>query len=88
MASIKDLKKEIRYLLGDLIDVIVIHQVTTNKNGEASQKLINDIEDFYDKLSEKIHTPKVENKKAHFGGIRKEFEEGLVAFVERINGLS
>ena len=86
MASVKNLKKEVNYVLGDIINIVYIWEMTTTgKPTEASDALLDSI---FDTLMTKINQKGVENKKVHFKQIRKEFEEAANQFVAKVNELN
>lgn len=89
MASVKNLKKEINYVLGDIVNIVYIWEMsTTGKPTEASDKLIDEIYETFDALMTKANQKDVENKKAHFKQIRNEYEAAANQFVAKINGLN
>ena len=88
MASVKNLKKEINYVLGDLVNIVYVYEMTHGgKPTEATDVIVDEIYDNYDALVTKINLKDVENKKAHFKQIRKEYEATANQIVEKINGL-
>ena len=86
MASIKNLKKDINYVLGDVIEYALDVSVLKNepKQGDA---IIDEAIETFDNLVAKINASKVENKKAHFRAINEELETKAKALVEKINKL-
>lgn len=89
MASRKQFKKEINYILGDLIDAIAIWEITTNNAGNASsQALIGEVIAQYDAYITKINNPEGENKGVFFKNLRKEFFQQVENLVEKINSLN
>jgi len=76
MASIKKLKKDINYVLGDLIGMIseIEHKgekkIIENKNAIEEQ-----IYGVYDDLISRINKKDVENKKQHLKEIAQHLEE-------------
>jgi hypothetical protein len=89
MASVKNLKKEINYVLGDIVNIVYIWEMsTTGKPTESSDKLIDEVYETFDALMTKANQKDVENKKAHFKQIRKEYEEAANQFVAKINELN
>lgn len=84
MASIKNLKKDIHYVLGDIIDVCLTKEA--GKAAEA-QKIIDDAVDTFDGLIAKIYQKEVSNKKAHYSAINQELEKEAGALLERANSL-
>uniref|UniRef100_UPI00404A1C4B hypothetical protein n=1 Tax=Flavobacterium sp. TaxID=239 RepID=UPI00404A1C4B len=88
MASVKNLKKEINYVLGDLVNIVYIWEMTNGgKPSETSDALVEEIYENYDNFVTKIRDKKVENKKAHFKQIRAEYENVANQIVAKINEL-
>ncbi len=83
MASIKNLKKDIDYVLGDIIDIVVL------KGGDEkkSEALIEETFVTFDELISKIHTKNIENKKQHFKAIQVDLETKANALLEKANKL-
>ena len=49
MASVKNLKKEINYVLGDIVNIVYIWEMSTaGKPTEASDKLVDEIYETFD----------------------------------------
>ena len=89
MASVKNLKKEINYVLGDIVNIVYIWEMsTTGKPTEASDKLIDEIYETFDALMTRANQKDVENRKAHFKQIRNDYEAAANQFVAKINGLN
>jgi hypothetical protein len=88
MANIRDLKKDINYVLGDIIEAVYIVEATQDKQGsKEGLAIIDKAITTFDELIAKVNRKDVEDKKAHFKGIRKELEESATALVEKINKL-
>jgi vacuolar-type H+-ATPase subunit H len=86
MASIKNLKKDINYVLGDVIDYAL--DVSILKNApEKGDQIIDEAIATFDGLVAKINAKGVENKKSHFKTINQELEEKAKGLVEKINAL-
>lgn len=88
MANIRDLKKDINFVLGDIIDAVYVWEVI-NPDAEASkgEAVIDDAIETFDALIAKVNDRKVENRKKHIKAVRTELEEKATALVERINKL-
>lgn len=85
MGSIRNLKKEINYVLGDILDAAEVNlEMQENITQEQVDALSNEVFSTYDKLITDINK-KVENRKAHIKAVRKEFDEKAHSFVEQIN---
>jgi hypothetical protein len=88
MANIRNLKKDINYVLGDIIEAVYIWEYSnTSKDTKKSEAIIDDAISTFDELIAKINANGVENKKAHFKSIQNELEEKGRALVDRINKL-
>jgi hypothetical protein len=89
MASVKNLKKEINYVLGDLVNIVYVWEMTNGgKPTEATDAIVDGIYDQYDEFLTKINNKKVENKKEHYKQIRKEYEDAANQIVAKINDLN
>lgn len=88
MANIKNLKKDINYVLGDIIEAVYLYELTTTgKPSAETDALIDEAIAAFDGLIAKVNAKKVENKKAHFSQINKDLEETANQLVAKINAL-
>jgi hypothetical protein len=88
MANVKNLKKDINFVIGDIIDAIYLREIITNgKPTEASQKMIDEAVAIFDELIARVNAKKVENKKVHFNQISKDLESKGLQLIEKINSL-
>jgi hypothetical protein len=89
MASIRNLKKEINYTLGDIIEAAYIWELTNpKKDTKKSEAIIDETIDVFDELITKLNLKDVENKKQHFKSINQELENQGRKLIEKINALS
>jgi len=89
MASIRELKKDINYVLGDIIEAVYIWELTNpSKDTKKSEAIIDEAIETFDRLIEKIHQKDVDNKKQHFTNISIELEEKGRGLIDKINQLS
>lgn len=88
MANKRTLKRDINYVMGDIIEAAYLHQITNPKEDPAKSEAVVDqaIADF-DELIGKMNQKDVENKKQHFKNIEKELEAKAQALVEKVNAL-
>ncbi|QCW99248.1 hypothetical protein FGM00_03655 [Aggregatimonas sangjinii] len=88
MASIKELKKDVNNVLGDIIEAVYIVEAANGK-GETKEgaKIIDDAIAVFDDLIVKINDRKVENRKKHLKSVRTELESKAKGLVEEINKL-
>ena len=88
MANVRNLKKDINYVLGDIIEAVYLFEMsTTGKPTEASNAVIDEAISAFDNLITKVNAKKVEDKKAHFKQINTELEQVANQLVEKINAL-
>jgi ATP adenylyltransferase/5',5'''-P-1,P-4-tetraphosphate phosphorylase II len=88
MPSVRNLKKDINYVLGDIIEAVYICEMTgAGKPTEATNAIIDEAITSFDALITKVNEKKIENKKAHFKKINAELEETASQLVAKINAL-
>ncbi|WP_395053812.1 hypothetical protein [Flavobacterium sp.] len=88
MPSVKNLKKDINFVLGDIIEAVYIYEMsTTGKPSEKTNAVIDEAIATFDNLIVKVNAKKVEDKKAHFKQINVELEQAANQLVEKINTL-
>ncbi|RNC87491.1 MAG: hypothetical protein ED555_14265 [Allomuricauda sp.] len=88
MASIRDLKKDINFVLGDIIEAVYIWEAATDNNGSKEGTVIidNAIEAF-DNLMAQVNKKDVQDNKAHFKGVRADLETKSNKLIEAVNKL-
>ena len=84
MASIRNLKKDINYVLGDIIDAVYFTGKMQTEEGKA---LVTEILNDFDTLIDKVADTTVENRGAHLKQVRRDFEQKAVALIEKLNAL-
>lgn len=88
MASVKNLKKDINFVLGDIIEAVYLWELSTpGKPTQDSEALIDEAIVTFDNLMKKVNEKNVENKKEHFRNINKQLEESAGQLVGKINNL-
>ncbi len=88
MASIKNLKKDINFVLGDIIEECYTYELLNPKaNVKASEAIIDETIEAFDTLIEKVNQKDVSDKKAHFNAINKELESTAKKLIEKVNKL-
>ncbi|MEJ2113227.1 MAG: hypothetical protein P8X62_05880 [Flavobacteriaceae bacterium] len=88
MANVRDLKKDINYVLGDIIEAVYDWELSnTDKDTKKSEAIIDEAIDTFDELIAKVNAKDVENKKAHFKAINQELEKKGRVLIEKINKL-
>jgi hypothetical protein len=84
MASIRNLKKDINYVLGDIIDAVYF---TGKMQTEEGKDLVTEILNDFDTLIDKVADKTVENRGAHLKQVRRDFEQKAGALIEKLNAL-
>jgi hypothetical protein len=88
MANVKNLKKDINYVLGDIIEAVYLYELTsTGKPTEETNALIDEAIAAFDALIVKVNQKNVENKKSHFKQINVELEQVANQLIAKINDL-
>jgi hypothetical protein len=88
MANIRDLKKDINYVLGDIIEAVYIVEAANNKQGsKEGEKIIDGAIETFDDLIAKVNQRDVENRQAHLKGVRQELEKKGKDLIEKLNKL-
>ena len=88
MGNVRDLKKDINYVLGDIIEAVYIWEyANTDKDTKNSEAIIDEAIATFDDLIAKVNDRSVENKKTHFKAINKDLEEKGQVLIEKINKL-
>jgi ATP adenylyltransferase/5',5'''-P-1,P-4-tetraphosphate phosphorylase II len=88
MPSVRNLKKDINFVLGDIIEAVYICEMTTEgKPTDQTNAIIDEAIASFDALITKVNDKKVEDKKAHFKQINSELEQTANQLVAKINAL-
>ena len=88
MANIRILKKDINYVLGDIIEAVYIWELSNpEKDNKKAEAVIDDAITTFDELIVKVNANDIENKKKHFKEVNAELETKGRALIERINKL-
>lgn len=86
MGSIRNLKKEINHVLGDILDAAEVNlEMAEAVTQEQADAFSEEVYATYDKLISDINNKEVESRKTHIKAVKKEFEEKAHSFVEQIN---
>lgn len=89
MASIRDLKKDINYVLGDIIEAVYVWEATSKKsNSKEGSSIIDSAIKVFDDLIVKVNKKGVDNKQSHFKKVRVELEEKATGLIEKLNKLA
>jgi len=88
MASIKNLKKDINNVLGDVIEECYMYEIINpTVDTKKSQAIIDEAVEAFDTLIVKMSDKKVENKKAHFNSVQSDLQTTATKLLEKINNL-
>lgn len=87
--NLRDIKKDIEYLLGEFIDDCSLFLAFNpdESRDEHIAKLIDESVDLYNELKDKVNAKVEGNKKAYYNGIRKELVDGLDALCEKLSAV-
>ncbi|MGO4911447.1 hypothetical protein [Leeuwenhoekiella sp. W20_SRS_FM14] len=88
MANIRDLKKDINFVLGDIIDAVYLWEALNPKEDRTkSEAIVDDAIATFDELIVKVNNNKVENRSKHLKEVNAELETKGRALIERVNAL-
>jgi hypothetical protein len=89
MASVKNLKKEINYVVSDIIEECYMWQILQDdtKIADKAEKIIDEAITTFDELIEKVNTKNIDNKKAHFKAISADLEKKADVLLSKIEKL-
>jgi len=88
MASKKNLKKDINYVIGDIIEATYLTEMANGgKPTAATDAIVEEAISTFDELIHRVNIRKVEDKKAHFTQINKDLESKALGLIEKINSL-
>jgi len=88
MANVRNLKKDINYVLGDIIEAVYLFEMSTSgKPTPETNALIDEAIASFDNLITKVNAKNVENKKAHFKQISTDLEQAANQLIAKINEL-
>ena len=88
MANKRDLKKDINYVLGDIIEAVYVWELANaEKPTKESEAVIDEAITTFDELITRVNDRSVENKKTHFNAIGNDLESKGRGLIEKINKL-
>jgi len=88
MANKRDLKKDINYVLGDIIEAVYVWELANaEKPTKQSDAIIDEAIATFDELITRANDRSVDNKKAHFKAIHNDLEAKGKALIGKINAL-
>ncbi|KAA1242335.1 hypothetical protein [Aquimarina sp. RZ0] len=88
MANKRDLKKDINYVLGDIIEEVYIWEENNpDKDKKAGEDIIDEAIASFDGFMARVSDREVENTAKHFKSIREDLEVTAKSLVEKVNSL-
>ena len=88
MANIRDLKKDVNYVLGDLIETVYAWELANpSADTASSEAIIDEAIAVFDDLVAKINAKPEGDLKSHYKGIRNELETKARGIADKINAL-
>ncbi|CAM1364644.1 conserved hypothetical protein [Tenacibaculum sediminilitoris] len=88
MSSVKNLKKDINYTLGDIISICnIAKELNPEADKAKADAIVDEVIVTFDDLIAKVNSKNVENKKAHFKAVNTELETKANALIEKVNSL-
>jgi len=88
MANIRNLKKDINYVFGDIIEAVYIWELSNPKaDVKKSEAIIDEAIAGFDELIAKVNDKSVDNRPKHLKSISAELETKGRALIDKINKL-
>ena len=88
MASIKNLKKDINFVLGDIIEAVYLWEVSANnQNSKDGSAIIDSAIAVFDDLIAKVNKRDVENRKVYLKSVRVALENDATTLIDKLNKL-
>lgn len=88
MANKRDLKKDINYVLGDIIEEVYVWELNNpDKDSKSGEAIIDEAITSFDGFMERANERKLENPAKHFKSLREDLETTAKALVEKVNSL-
>lgn len=88
MANKRDLKKDINYVLGDIIEEVYMWELNNPGNeNKAGEAIIDEAIQSFDGFIERVNAKNIENPSKHFKAIREDLEKTAQTLVEKVNAL-
>ncbi len=88
MASIRDLKKDINNVLGDIIEAVFLLEDTKDQpESKEGSAIVESAIATFDKLIVKVNDRNVEDRSAHLKKVRAELEKEAKSLITKVNKL-
>ncbi|WP_299257215.1 hypothetical protein [uncultured Aquimarina sp.] len=88
MANKRNLKKDINYVLGDIIEEVYIWEENNpDKDKKAGEVIIDEAITSFDAFMARVSDRNVENTAKHFKSIKEDLEKTAKSLAEKVNSL-
>lgn len=88
MANIRTLKRDLNYVMGDIIEAVYVYQIANPESDPAkTEAIVDEAISSFDEFVVKINDRKVENRAEHLKSVNQEIEERAKKLVEKLNKL-
>ncbi len=88
MSSIRDLKKDINNVLGDIIEaVFIIEDAKGQPESKEGSAIVNSAITTFDELIFEVNRRDVEDRGAHLREVRKSLEDKAQKLIDKVNKL-
>lgn len=88
MANKKNLKRDLNYVIGEIIEAVYVYQIANPKEDvQKSEAIIDEAIAAFDAFIVKINDREVENRGKHLKQVNTEIEVKAKELVEKLNAL-
>lgn len=88
MASLRVIKKDIDYLIGEVVsDCWNLLEISSEQKAEEAVEIIGEALNLREELYNRVNHPDKENIKAHYRAVNRALLEGVDNFFEKISQL-
>ncbi|PZD78096.1 hypothetical protein [Mesonia sp. K7] len=88
MANKRELKRDLNYVMGDIIEAAYIHQIANPEADHSkSEAIVDKAIEHFDHYITKINERKVENRGAHLKQVNQDIEKDAKALIKELNAL-
>ena len=88
MSSIRNLKKDINNVFGDIIEaVFILEDAKENQESKEGTAIIESAISDFDELIAQVNNRDVEDRSAHLKKVRADLEKKAKALIDKVNKL-
>jgi len=88
MANKRDLKKEINYVLGDIIEDVYLWEANNaGKDNKAGEVIIDEAITAFDAFMARVSDRSIENPSKHFKAIKQDLDATAISLLEKVKSL-